>query len=244
MGVNMRINIKSIDINYIQYGSGKDIVLLHGWGQNIEMMKPLGDKLSKDHKITIIDLPGFGQSSEPKEELTIYDYNEILEELLKELKIKNPIIIGHSFGGRIAMINASRNKVEKLVLFGSPCIARIPKLSLKVKILKFLKKVPIINKLEGFAKRHIGSRDYKNASEVMRKVLVNTVNTDLSDCCRKIKCPTLLIWGDNDTEVDVEEAKQIESMIEDAGLVVLPNSTHYAYLENLNHVVNILRNFL
>lgn len=244
MGVNMKINIKSIDINYIQYGSGKDIVLLHGWGQNIEMMKPLGDKLSKDHKITIIDLPGFGQSSEPKEELTIYDYNEILEELLKELKIKNPIIIGHSFGGRIAMINASRNKVEKLVLFGSPCIARIPKLSLKVKILKFLKKVPIINKLEGFAKRHIGSRDYKNASDVMRKVLVNTVNADLSDCCKKIKCPTLLIWGDNDTEVDVEEAKQIESMIDDAGLVVLPNSTHYAYLENLNHVVNILRNFL
>jgi len=42
----------------------------------------------------------------------------------------------------------------------------------------------------------------------------------------------------------VEEAKQIESMIEDAGLVVLPNSTHYAYLENLNYVVNILRNFL
>lgn len=244
MGVNMKINIKSIDINYIQYGSGKDIVLLHGWGQNIEMMKPLGDKLSKAHKITIIDLPGFGQSSEPKEELTIYDYNEILEELLKELKIKNPVIIGHSFGGRIAMINASRNKVEKLVLFGSPCIARIPKLSLKVKILKFLKKVPIINKLEGFAKRHIGSRDYKNASDVMRRVLVNTVNADLSDCCKKIKCPTLLIWGDNDTEVDVEEAKQIESMIDDAGLVVLPNSTHYAYLENLNHVVNILRNFL
>lgn len=244
MGVNMKINIKSIDINYIQYGSGKDIVLLHGWGQNIEMMKPLGDKFSKTNRITIIDLPGFGDSSEPNDELTIYDYNEILEEILKKLKIKNPIIIGHSFGGRIAMINASRNDVEKLVLFGSPCIARIPKLSFKVRILKFLKKVPIVNKLEGFAKRHIGSRDYKNASEVMRKVLVNTVNTDLSDCCKKIKCPTLLIWGDNDTEVDVKEAKQIESMIEDAGLIILPNSTHYAYLENLNHVVNILRNFL
>ena len=240
----MKINIKSIDINYIQYGSGKDIVLLHGWGQNIEMMKPLGDKLSKNHKITIIDLPGFGESGEPSEELTIYDYNEILEELLKKLKIKNPILIGHSFGGRIAMINASCNKVDKLVLFGSPCVVRIPKLSLKVKILKFLKKVPIINKLEGFAKRHIGSRDYKNASDIMRKILVNTVNTDLSDCCRKIKCPTLLVWGDNDSEVDVEEAKQIESIIEDAGLIVLPNSTHYAYLENLNQVVNILRNFL
>jgi len=244
MGVNMKINIKSIDINYIQYGKGSDVVLLHGWGQNIEMMKPLGDKLAKNHRITIIDLPGFGDTDEPKEELTIFDYNDILEEFIDELKIKKPTLVGHSFGGRISMIYASKNRVEKLVLFGSPCIARNPKLSFKVKVLKFLKKVPLINKLEGFAKRHIGSRDYKNASDMMRKILVNTVNADLSDCCKKIKCPTLLIWGENDAEVEVEEAKQIESMIEDAGLVVLPNSTHYAYLENLNYVVNILRNFL
>lgn len=240
----MKINVKSIGINYIQYGEGSDIVLLHGWGQNIEMMKPLGDKLQKQHRITIIDLPGFGESEEPKEALTIYDYNEIVEELLKKLKIKNPILIGHSFGGRIAMIYASRNKTEKVVLFGSPCIARNPKPSLKVRILKFMKKVPVVKNLEGFAKKHIGSRDYKNASEMMRKILVNTVNADLSECCKRIKCPTLLIWGEKDSEVDVEEAKIIESMIEDAGLIVLPNSTHYAYLENLNHVVNILKNFL
>ena len=82
MGVNMRINIKSIDINYIQYGEGSDIILLHGWGQNIEMMQPLGDKLQKNHRITILDLPGFGKSSEPTEELTVYDYCEILREFV------------------------------------------------------------------------------------------------------------------------------------------------------------------
>ena len=244
MGVNMKINVKSININYIQYGEGSDVVLLHGWGQNIEMMKPLGDKLSKNHKITIIDLPGFGETAEPEEELTIDDYSNILEEFLNKLKIKNPILIGHSFGGRISMIYAACNKVEKLVLFGSPCIARKTKLTLKVRILKFLKKVPLINKFENFAKKHIGSRDYKNASNMMRKILVNTVNADLSEYCKKIKCPTLLIWGENDSEVDVSEAREIESMINDAGLVVLPNSSHYAYLENLNHVTNILRNFL
>ena len=239
----MRINVKSIDINYIQYGEGKDIVLLHGWGQNIEMMKPLGEKLSKKFRITILDLPGFGESSEPTTSLTIYDYNDILEEFLEKLKIKNPILIGHSFGGRISIVYASKNKVEKLVLFGSPCIVREKKPSVKVKFLKFMKKVPLINKLEGFAKKHIGSRDYKSASDMMRKILVNTVNADLSANCKKIKCPTLLIWGENDTEVSVEEAQEIEKMIDDAGLIVLPNSTHYAYLENLGQVVNILNNF-
>lgn len=240
----MTINIRNININYIQYGSGSDVVLLHGWGQNIAMMKPIGDRLQKNHRITILDFPGFGESEEPKTALTVYDYCEILEELLKKLKVKKPVIMGHSFGGRIAIIYASRNEVEKVVLFGSPCIRKEVKPSLKLKMLKSLKKIPGINKLEGFAKNHMGSRDYKNASEVMKKILVNVVNEDLSECAKKINVPTLLIWGDRDTEAPVEDAKELEKIIPDAGLIVLPNSTHYAYLENLPQVINILNNFL
>lgn len=238
------INIRNININYIQYGSGSDVVLLHGWGQNIAMMKPIGDRLQKNHRITILDFPGFGESEEPKTALTVYDYCEILEELLKKLKVKKPVIMGHSFGGRIAIIYASRNEVEKVVLFGSPCIRKEVKPSLKLRMLKSLKKIPGINKLEGFAKNHMGSRDYKNASEVMKKILVNVVNEDLSECAKKINVPTLLIWGDRDTEAPVEDAKELEKIIPDAGLIVLPNSTHYAYLENLPQVINILNNFL
>lgn len=240
----MTINIRNININYIQYGSGSDIVLLHGWGQNIAMMKPIGDRLQKNHRITILDFPGFGESEEPKIALTVYDYCEILEELLKKLKVKKPVIMGHSFGGRIAIIYASRNEVEKVVLFGSPCIRKEVKPSLKLRMLKSLKKIPGINKLEGFAKNHMGSRDYKNASEIMKKILVNVVNEDLSECAKKINVPTLLIWGDRDTEAPVEDAKELEKIIPDAGLIVLPNSTHYAYLENLPQVINILNNFL
>lgn len=244
LGVKMIINVKDIEINYIQYGEGDDVVLLHGWGQNIEMMDPLGQNLKKNHRITIIDLPGFGASSEPKVELNIYDYCDIVEEILEKLKIKNPTMIGHSFGGRISIIYASRNKTNKLVLFGSPCVREKQKESLKVKILKTLKKVPFLKPLENFAKNHIGSRDYKNASIMMRKILVNTVNEDLSDCAKKIKCPTLLIWGDNDLEEPVESAKKLEALLKDGALIVLPNSTHYAYLENLRQVINILNNFI
>ena len=240
----MTINIRNININYIQYGSGSDVVLLHGWGQNIAMMKPIGDRLQKNHRITILDFPGFGESEEPKTALTVYDYCEILEELLKKLKVKKPVIMGHSFGGRIAIIYASRNEVEKVVLFGSPCIRKEVKPSLKLRMLKSLKKIPGINKLEGFAKNHMGSRDYKNASEIMKKILVNVVNEDLSECAKKINVPTLLIWGDRDTEAPVEDAKELEKIIPDAGLIVLPNSTHYAYLENLPQFINILNNFL
>ncbi len=232
--------IKDIDINYVQYGTGKDVVLLHGWGQNIQMMDPLG-KLLKNCRITILDLPGFGSSMEPSFAYNISDYASLLHEFLKELKIDNPILIGHSFGGRIAIYYASTYPVSKLVLFGSPFIKREND-SLKLKVFKSLKKIKFLNNLAEVMKNHLGSEDYKNASGVMRQILVNTVNTDLSSNASKITCPTLLIWGNNDEAVPVSEAKKLESLINDSALIVL-NGTHYCYLENLNHISCILENF-
>lgn len=240
----MKKIIGNIESNYIQYGSsnGKEIVLLHGWGQNIEMMMPLGDKLL-DYHITIVDFPGFGESSEPTSSYTIYDYVSWLEELLKNLKIYKPIIIGHSFGGRVAILYASQNPVEKLVLFGSPCV-RHKRKSIKESLLKKLKELPGMNKLGEYAKKYIGSTDYRNASPIMRETLVNVINEDLSNYAKKIECPTLLIWGTNDTEAPLEDAKELEKLLVDGGLVELPGLSHYAYLEALPQVINILNKFL
>lgn len=238
----MKINIKDLNINYIQYGEGKDIILLHGWGQNIEMMKPLGDYFCDRFRITILDLPGFGESDEPKKTWTIDDYELMLEDFIKELKIKKPIVIGHSFGGRLAIRYSARNPIEKLVLFGSPCIRIQEALPLKVRMLKSMKKLPGMDKIGEYMKQYIGSRDYKAASPVMRQTLVEVVNEDLSHYAKEIEEPTLLIWGQNDTEAPVAEAKELEKIMIDAALIILPG-THYAYLENLQQVVNILNNF-
>ena len=238
----MKISIKDLNINYIQYGKGKDIVLLHGWGQNIEMMKPIGDNFSDRFRITILDLPGFGESDEPKTTWKIDDYELLLEEFIKKLKIKKPIMIGHSFGGRLAIRYSARNTIEKLVLFGSPCIRIQEALPLKVRLLKSLKKLPGMDSFGEYMKKYIGSRDYKAASPVMRQTLVEVVNEDLSKYAKEIEEPTLLIWGENDTEAPVAEAKELEKIMLDAALIILPG-THYAYLENLQQVVNILNNF-
>ena len=238
----MKINVKNLSINYIQYGEGNDIVLLHGWGQNIEMMRPIGDKFHDRFRITILDFPGFGESEEPKEAWTIEDYELMLEEFLKKVNVKKPIVIGHSFGGRVAIRYSARNPISKLVLFGSPCIRIQEELSLGVKILKKLKTLPGLNDLGEYMKKFIGSRDYKAASPIMRQTLVNVVNEDLSKFAREIEEPTLLIWGTNDTEAPLNEAKELEKIMLDAALITLPG-THYAYLENLPRVVTILDNF-
>lgn len=239
----MKIKVKNVLVNYIQYGEGKDILLLHGWGQNIEMMKILGDNFSNRFRITILDFPGFGESSEPEEVWSIKDYSDMLEEFIKELDIKKPIIMGHSFGGRVAIRYSSNHPIEKLVLFGSPCIRHNTELPLSVKILKGIKKLPGMDKIGEFAKNFIGSRDYKAASPVMRQILVNVVNEDLSSFAKDIEEATLLIWGEQDTEAPVEDAKELEGIMIDAALIVLPG-THYAYIENLGQVVNILNNFI
>ena len=234
--------IRNVKINYKQYGKGEEVVLLHGWGQNIEMMKPLGDHLIDHYHVTIIDLPGFGLSKEPVYALSIFEYADIVYELLKELKIDNPIMMGHSFGGRISIVYASKYKVSKLVLFGSPCVRHEYK-SIKQTILKKLKKMKILSPLVNIMKKHIGSVDYRNATPIMRDILVKTVNQDLSENAKKIKCPTLLIWGDNDEAVPVSEARELEKLLPDGALITLPG-THYCYLENLNQVVNIIYNFI
>ncbi len=239
----MRVKIKGLNINYEQYGSGKDILLLHGWGQNIAMMKPLGDNFSDRFRITIIDFPGFGESEEPKEKWNIEMYSNMLEDFVMEVGIKKPIVMGHSFGGRVAIRYSSRNAIEKLVLFGSPCIRIQEQLPLSVKILKKLKTLPGLNSLGEYMKKYIGSRDYKAASPIMRQTLVDVVNEDLSKFAREIEEPTLLIWGEYDTEAPVNEAQELEKIMIDAALILLPG-THYAYLENLPRVVDILNNFI
>lgn len=234
-----------VNLNYQRYGNnnGQSIVLLHGWGQNIDMMKPIGDRFKNDFDIIIFDLPGFGSSSEPPKFFSCFDYVELLHQALMELGVDNPIIVGHSFGGKLGLIYASKYSVKKLVCLASPFCKEIQKVTMKVRLLKFMKKIPIVNKLEGFVKKHMGSTDYRNASGVMRDILVGHVNLDITEDVKKIKCPTLLIWGTSDEAVSIERAYQLEKLIKDAGLVVYDGCTHYAYLERLGQTISVLKSF-
>ena len=240
------LKAKDIEINYERYGNknGKTLVLLHGWGQNIEMMKPIGNAFEGTFDIIIFDLPGYGKSNEPPYDWQVIDYVNCIHDCLEQLKVENPILIGHSFGGKISLMYASIYNVSKLILLASPFRKSIQKLSMKTKVLKQLKKVPILNNFEEFAKKHIGSTDYKNASPLMRKILVNTVNLDISEDVKKIKCPTIMIWGTNDVAVPLEDAYILNKLIKDSAVIEYESCTHYAYLEKLGQTINIIDSFI
>ena len=183
-------------------------------------------------------------SDEPKEVWSVFDYAEMVNEIVKNLNMKNPIVIGHSFGGKIALIYGYKYKTRKIVVLASPYKQVITKPTLKMKLLKQAKKIPGLGKLENFVKKHVGSTDYRNASEMMRKILVKHVNYDLTDKLKYIKCPTLLIWGTNDAAVSYNDALDLEKMIDNCGLVTYEGCTHYAYLERLEQTKSVLKNFI
>ena len=242
----MQISIKNTNVNYTFYNNNSKIslIFLHGWGQNIEMMMGLAKPFIKKYNVLVLDLPGFGNSDEPNDVWSIYDYADMLNEINKELKIDNPILIGHSFGGKISLAYATKYKTSKLVLLASPYKVKVKKETFKMKLYKSLKKVPLLQKLEGYVKNHVGSTDYRNASEMMKKILVKHVNLDLTSELDKIKCPTLLIWGTNDEAVPIEDAYELEKSIKDCGLVKYEGCTHYAYLERLNQTIRVIDSFI
>lgn len=239
-------NINGVKVNYFFHDIGSDVslVLLHGWGQNIEMMMPIGEKFIDRYNVLIIDLPGFGKSSEPVYAWTVYEYADCVKKIVDDLDLNKVILMGHSFGGRVSLIYASKYEVYKLICFASPYCKELNELPLKTKIYKSLKKIWLLKWVANIMKKYIGSIDYKNATEVMRGVLVQSINIEMTEDIKKIKAPTLLIWGSLDMAVPLKRAYELESLIENADVVVYEGATHYAYLERKEQVIKDITNFI
>ena len=229
---------------FINNNKEETIILLHGWGQNTLMMKPLGDKFLNEYNVLYIDLPGFGSSCEPNYSWTIYDYARCINQFVKDLNFNKYYIIGHSFGGRIGLLYSSLYNVNKLICIASPFKKNFNKLPLKTKIYKFFKKIPFLRWASKIIAKHIGSIDYKNASSIMKSILVKSINLDMTNDIKKINIPILLIWGTNDTAVKIDYAYELNSLITDSKLIVYKNKTHYVYLEELDSVYKKINKFL
>ena len=108
----MQTIINNKKINYEIQGTGKPVVILHGWLANLETMKPLTNFLSQYFKVYAVDIIGFGKSDLPDEPLDCDGFGDFLKNFCDALKIENPILIGHSNGGR-TIINAVRKRINK-----------------------------------------------------------------------------------------------------------------------------------
>lgn len=251
----MFINIEGLDLNYIIEGEGNPVVVLHGWGCNIDTVIPIVNILKNKYKVYALDLPGFGKSQEPKDVFDSFDYARIVKTFLEKMEINKAVFIGHSFGGKLSIILGSKypEYVEKIVLIDSAGLIAIrgPKYYFKVysfKSLRFIYKhlffwIKDDKRLEKFYKK-FGSDDYRNATGIMRRIFVKVVNENLRPILKDIKVPTLLIWGDKDDATPLYMGKIMEKEIKDSGLVILEGTGHYSYLEDYQKFTAVIKSFL
>ena len=251
----MDLVIDGLKIEYTEQGSGAPILLLHGWGSSKEVFAGIMNTLADRYRLVAPDFPGCGASDTMKTPWTLEDYSSFVLKFMETLDLRDPVLIGHSNGGRISMNLAAKGMVSppKIVLLDAAGL--IPKKSFKQKFraksFKAIKRVLTLPGLKNHtagllskARAHYGSADYNAAPEVLRNTLVSLVNTDLRDILPNISCPTLLIWGENDTDTPLSDAKIIESAIPDAGLCVIKGAGHFAFLQDPYQTAAILNSFL
>jgi len=245
------IIIENLNISFLdnEKEKSKVILFLHGWAADKYNLSSIYNYLLNSYRIITIDLPGFGQSDRPKETVGTYEYSEIIYKFMTNLDIKKVSIVGHSFGGKIALLLSYNypELIERLILIDSSGIK--PKRGLlwylkvfSFKFLKFLYKNMFKNrKLEDF-KNKFGSDDYKKAGQ-MRDILVKTVNEDFTNILDKINCPVFLYWGEKDKDTPLWMAKIMVKKIKDVGLFVVKNGGHYSFLQD-NRIINIIKSFI
>ena len=232
---------KDISIYYETYGNNdKTILILPGWGNTRETFSNIINLLKEKYKIYIIDYPFFGNSPMPNKELTIYDYSELIHNFMKDNHINNPIIIAHSFGGRIVSILIGKYKlrVDKLVLFDVAGIKRFSiKLFFKTKLYKILKGLTYLlpkctqEKIRNKLLLKFSSNDYLNIPNIMKRTFQNIIKEDLRKYYKTINTETLIIWGEKDLDTPLKDAKYLNSVIKNSELIIYKNSTHFSYLE-------------
>ncbi len=251
----MYITLDDITIFYKQYGNkGKEILILPGWGNTQETFRNIINYFQDSHTIYILDYPGFGNSPLPNHDLTIYDYTKLIINFLKEKEIENPIIIAHSFGGRIATLLTAYYKlnISKMIFIDVAGIK--PKKGLKKffkeKLYKLLKKATYLLpklKQEIFRQKLLklfASADYYALSPSMHNTFKNIINEDLTPYYKNITSEVLLIWGEYDESTPLKDALKIRKSIKDSALIVLKKATHYSYLQYPLLTNKIIASFL
>lgn len=248
------------------------LLFLHGWRLEGAVWFPIIPALLQEIScdIYILDLPGFGKSQTPPPSFSLDGYCEIIKAFIEKLGLANITVIGHSFGGRIAIKLASADsyevephkieklastesyevqprKIEKMILVDSAGVptkdARLEIKKLIAKIAKPFFQIPFLSRLRQPLYRAIGSEDYLATPE-LREVFVKVINEDLRPLLSAIRAKTLIVWGENDEITPREAGEIMRQEIPNAKFAVLENAGHFSFLDQKEEFVKILSDFI
>lgn len=248
--------IGPIPVHYVEAGAGLPVVLLHGWGAEIASFGRVPVILAERFHVVAVDLPGFGRSPLPERPWGTSDYADCVAALVEETGLGPCALVGHSFGGQTSIhLAATRPElVRKLVLVDSAGVRRRRGIHYflrmySYKLARFVTSFPFLSAhRERFlhaVRARLGSADYQAAGDpILRSTLVKIVNEDQRHQLPRIQAPTLLIWGSEDRDTPLADARVMERLIPDAGLVLFEGAGHFSYLERLDQFCRVVAHFV
>ncbi|MDD5213372.1 MAG: alpha/beta hydrolase [Candidatus Gracilibacteria bacterium] len=229
------------------FSKENSLLFLHGWGQTYKSFESIY-KILDENNISYVglDFPGFGMTDFPKTDFEIFDYANFTSDFIEKLELKNPTLIGHSFGGRVSIIlGAKSENIEKIILIGAAGIKPKgnPNREKIVSIAKAFFSLPGLSKIGEKLKDKFSSRDYLRAGK-LKNIFLKVINTDLTEYLPKINKQTLLIRGDLDAETPISDGKLMNKLIPDSKLKVYKNGTHFVFQEFSTEVSNDIIEFI
>jgi pimeloyl-ACP methyl ester carboxylesterase len=249
----METTVSGLRVHFDKEGKGQALLLLHGWANSLDIWDVVLPGLMSHFTVFRLDFPGFGQSQLPREAWGTEEYADFTEKFILKMKIARPIIVGHSFGGRVGIVLASRKEktMKKLVLVGAAGVTHDleQKRTIITKAAKAGKAVfslPILSRFAGTARQKfyekIGSSDYLKAGP-LKETYLKVIAQDLRPLLSKITVPTLVLWGEKDTEAPVAAARIIKNEVKNARLVIFGDSGHFPFVDRPDQFVREIERF-
>ncbi|MFA5009573.1 MAG: alpha/beta hydrolase [Candidatus Paceibacterota bacterium] len=249
-----KILINGLEVNYTDLGEGDTIIILPGWGMSSFYWFSISQKLAKaGFRVIAFDLPGFGKSSTPAEVWGNNEYVDFVMAFLKKKNIERFSLIGHSFGGSLAIkIGACyKEKIMKIV-FCDAAFVRRQRLNFRQKTSKLLaglipqsfKKLPGLQFFEKIVYKIAGVSDYYRASPMLREIFKKVVSEDTSYLAPKISAPCLIVWGEKDLATPLEDGILLNSLVSNSYMKIIPEVGHNPYRKKENEFFEAVEKFL
>ncbi len=249
----MQVVVDDLLTNCDLSGKGKLILLLHGWGDNLQGLKHLQAALSKKYRVLSIDLPGFGSTEAPKTVWSLDNYGYFIANVLTKLELDQPYaVIGHSNGGAVAIRSISLKILtpDKLVLLAASGI-RNSKSAKRVafQVLAKTGNAATIWMPERYREALRKSLYGAAGSDLLvmpqlEETFKKTVRQDVQEDAKLIDIPTLLIYARNDDEVPLWHGEKYKELIPNSTLETIEESGHFVHLDQHARVLHLIEGFI
>lgn len=251
--ITRKIIVGDLLVSYIQIVPTPQLttcLFLHGWRSQAAVFLPLMKMLAvKGIASYAIDLPGFGASQIPNHKFTLTDYCLCINEFVKKLNLSIGCLIGHSFGGRIAIKIASQKTqiATKLVLIDSAGIIEhkmlLTAMKQAAKIIKPIFRPKFMKPLRQKLYQFIGADDYL-ATPQLRETYLEVIKDNLIGLLPNIKSETLLIWGNDDKDTPIPIGFSMKRLIPNSKLEIIPDAGHFSFLDQPNTAAILISEFI